>query len=123
MGATPEKLLADLNTLGLLFESLVVRDLRVYAAAHRGEVLHYRDSYGLEVDAIVTSDDGRWGAVEVKLGSGSIEDAALNLLRFREQVDTSRTGPPAFLGVVTRSGLGYTRPDGVSVIPIHALGP
>lgn len=123
LGATSATLLADLNTLGLLFESLVVRDLRVYASARRGEVYHYRDSYGLEVDAIVTVDDGRWGAIEVKLGAGSIEDAARNLLAFRERVDTSRAGAPAFLGVVTPSAYGYTRPDGVSVIPIHALGP
>jgi len=123
LGATSAKLLADLNTLGLLFESLVVRDLRVYASARRGEVYHYRDSYGLEVDAIVTVDDGRWGAIEVKLGAGSIEDAARNLLTFRDRVDTSRAGAPAFLGVVTPSAYGYVRPDGVSVIPIHALGP
>ncbi|WP_024286143.1 ATP-binding protein [Cellulomonas sp. KRMCY2] len=123
LGATSERLLADLNSLGLLFESLVVRDLRVYAQAHGGEVLHYRDSTGLEVDAIVSTDDGRWGAAEVKLGAGQIEDAARNLLRFRDRIDTSRSGTPAFLAVITPSGLGYTRPDGVSVVPLGALGP
>ena len=123
LGATSQTLLADLNTLGLLFESLVVRDLRVYAAAHRGEVYHYRDSYGLEVDAVVTQRGGHWGAVEVRLGAGSIDGAARNLLAFRERVDTTRAGAPAFLAVVTPSAYGYTRPDGVSVIPIHALGP
>ena len=100
-----------------------MRDLRIYAQTYGGEVLHYRDSTGLEVDAIVTTDEGRWGAVEVKLGAGQIEDAARSLLRFRARVDTSRSGTPAFLAVITPSGLGYARRDGVSVVPLGSLGP
>lgn len=123
MGATPARLRTDLEALGPLVESLAIRDLRVYASAHRGTVYHYRDSYGLEVDAILTLPDGRWGALEIKLGAGRIESAARNLLTFRERVDTHRVGDPAFLCVVTTSGLGYLRPDGIGVVPIHALAP
>ncbi|PVU82839.1 ATP-binding protein [Cellulomonas sp. WB94] len=121
--ATPETLLADLNFFGLLFESLVIRDLRVYAQAADGAVSHYRDSTGLEVDVVVETGDGRWGAFEVKLGASQIDTAAAGLLRFRDRVDTSRVGEPSVLGVITPSGLGYRRPDGVSVLPIGALGP
>jgi len=121
--ATPETLHADLKCFGLLFESLVIRDLRVYAQAADGTVSHYRDSTGLEVDVIVETGDGRWGAFEVKLGARQIDDAAAGLLRFRDRVDTSRVGEPSVLGVITPSGLGYRRPDGVSVVPIGALGP
>jgi len=123
LDATPERLLRDLNTLGLLFESLVVRDLRVYADAADGAVHHYRDSDGLEVDAIVEARDGTWGAFEVKLGAGQIDQAASRLLKFAEKIDTAKVGAPAVLGVVTASGYGLTRPDGVVTIPIGALGP
>jgi predicted AAA+ superfamily ATPase len=121
--ATPERLLADLNLLGLLFESLVVRDLRVYAQASDATVLHYRDNTGLEVDAIVEVADGRWAAFEVKLGPGQIDDAAHTLLTFASRVDTTKCGAPAALGVITVAGYGYRRPDGVHVIPIAALVP
>jgi predicted AAA+ superfamily ATPase len=120
---TAETLFADLNLFGLLFESLVIRDLRVYAQAGDDTVSHYRDSTGLEVDVIVETGDGRWGAFEVKLGAGQIDTAAAGLLRFRDRVDTSRVGEPSVLGVITPSGLGYRRPDGVSVVPLGALGP
>ena len=72
---------------------------------------------------IVETGDGRWGAFEVKLGASQIDTAAAGLLRFRDRVDTSRVGEPSVLGVITPSGLGYRRPDGVSVVPIGALGP
>ncbi len=121
--ATPERLLADLQALGLLFESLVVRDLRVYAQASDATVLHYRDNTGLEVDAIVEVSDGRWAAFEVKLGQGQVDAAAASLLTFATRVDTAKCGAPAALGVITASGYGYQRPDGVHVIPIGALGP
>jgi predicted AAA+ superfamily ATPase len=124
LGGSPPKLLADLNLLGLLFESLVVRDLRIYAQASDAEVLHYRDNTGLEVDAIVEARDGRWSAFEVKLGGEDhIEDAATNLLTFAGRVDTAKTGAPARLGVIVASGYGYVRDDGIAVIPIGALGP
>jgi len=123
LDATPAKLLRDLNTLGLLFESLVVRDLRVYADATDAAVYHYRDSDGLEVDAIVESRDGTWGAFEVKLGTGQIDQAAAQLIKFADKVDTDKVGAPAVLGVITAGGYGLTRPDGVVTIPIGALGP
>lgn len=123
LDATPERLLRDLNTLGLLFESLVVRDLRVYADATDGAVYHYRDSDDLEVDAIVEARDGTWGAFEVKLGTGQIDQAATQLLRFADKIDTAKVGAPAVLGVITANGYGLTRPDGVVTIPIGALGP
>lgn len=121
--ATPARLLRDLDFLGFLFESMVIRDLRVYAQAADAEVFHYREKAGLEVDAIVQGNDGRWGAFEVKLGEGRADEAADNLLRLAQKVDRDRMGKPAALGVIVSSGYGYTREDGVSVIPIGALGP
>jgi uncharacterized protein len=121
--ATPDRLLADLNLLGFLFESLVVRDLRVYAQAADAQVLQYRDSDGLEVDAIVEAGDGRWMALEVKLGQGQVDAAATSLKRFAERIDTDSCGSPALLGVIVATGYGYRREDGVAVIPIGALGP
>lgn len=121
--ATPERLLGDLESLGFLFESLVVRDLRVYAQASGALVSQYRDDGGLEVDAIVEAADGRWMAFEVKLGQGQVDQAAASLSRFAERVDTASSGSPALLGVIVASGYGYRREDGVAVIPIGALGP
>ena len=119
--ATPVSLRADLNTLGLLFESLVIRDLRVYAGLLDAEVFHYRDESDLEVDVIVDAGD-RWAAFEVKLGAGQIDAAARTLTTFRDRVDTSRRGEPALLGVIVGTGAyGYVRPDSVHVIPIGAL--
>ena len=123
LGATPDRLLRDLNLLGFLFESLVVRDLRVYAQAAQARVSQYRDSGGLEVNAIVETSDGRWMAFEVKLGHGQIDDAAASLTRFAERIDTASSGRPALLGVIAATGYGYRRKDGVAVIPIGALGP
>lgn len=123
LDASPAKLVRDLKTLGLLFESLVVRDLRVYADAIDATVSHYRDSDGLEVDAIVEARDGTWGAFEVKLGAGQIDQAAENLLTFAAKVDTDKVGAPAVLGVITANGYALTRSDGVMTIPIGALGP
>ncbi len=123
MGSGPERLVRDLKALGLLFESMVIRDLRVYAQAAGAEVLHYRDSDGLEVDAIVECRDGRWAAFEVKLGFHKVDEACANLHKFAKRIDTSRCGPPAALGVIIGSGYGYRREGGVHVIPIGALGP
>ncbi len=123
LGATPQRLLRDVETLGLLFESLVVRDLRVYAQSFGATVLHYRDNTGLEVDAIVETPDGAWAAFEIKLGQTRIDDAAATLLKFAERVDDRRTGPLARLGVITATGYAYDRPDGVAVVPLGTLGP
>jgi predicted AAA+ superfamily ATPase len=123
LGADPAALLRDLNLLGFLFESLVVRDLRIYAQAGRGEVKQFLDNKGLEVDAVVESDRG-WGAFEVKLGGEEpIQEGAASLLKFASEIDTQRSGRPSTLGVIVGGGYGYTREDGVQVIPITALGP
>lgn len=121
LGIKPDRLMKDFNLFGFLFESLCVRDLRVYAQANDGEVFHYRDASGLEVDQVVVLRDGRWGAVEVKLGGGQIEDAARNLLAFRDRVDDASMGAPSFLAVVTGTDLAYRRTDGVFVVPLACL--
>ena len=123
LAAGPERLLADLEALGFLFESLVVRDLRIYGQASQASVYHYRDSDRLEVDVIVEARDGRWLAAEVKLGGDDgIEQAARSLLRLRGKVDDSRIRPPSKLLIITAGGYGYERPDGTTVLPITALG-
>lgn len=118
---TPEKLRNDLNYVGFLFESLVIRDLRIYSQVDEGKVWHYRDSSGLEVDAIVSYDYGRWAAIEVKLGFHQIDAAAANLLKFASKVDDSKMGKPGALIVVVPGGWAYTREDGVHVVPINLL--
>jgi uncharacterized protein len=120
--AMPADLLKDLNYLGLLFESLVVRDLRTYAQPRGGQLFHYRDQSNLEVDAIVQAPDA-WAAFEVKLNPKDVDEAAAHLLTFVERVDTSRRGEPAALGVIVSSGYGYVRDDGVHVIPIGSVAP
>ena len=122
--AGPARLWRDPSYLGQAFESLVVRDLRVYAESNDSSVYHYRDSNGHELDAVVEHGDGRWLAVEVELGSGArLDFAAGSLQRACAQIDTSRVGEPAKKLVITAGGYGYERPDGVSVVPITALGP
>lgn len=117
LGASGKDLLADFRTFGLLFESMVIRDLRVYAHSLGGEVFHYHDSDGLEADAIIHLHDGRWGAIEVKLGAGMIDDAAKNLLKIKDKVQSV----PSFLAVVTGTEYAYVRKDGVHVVPIGCL--
>lgn len=124
LAAGPSRLLADLNYLGLLFESLAIRDCRVYATPLDATIHHYRDSDGLEVDVVIQVRDGGWGAFEVKLGGErAIEEAAAGLLKFAGKVDTGKVGEPAVLGVITANGYGYTRPDGIVIVPVGALGP
>lgn len=123
IGATPDRLLRDPNTLGLLFESLVIRDLRIYGQAIGASLFHYRDSTGLEADAILQLRDGRWAAIEIKLGPGDIAAGAASLLRVAGRIDPSRHGEPQFLAVITGWGYAYRRPeDGVFVVPIGTLG-
>lgn len=119
----PEQLLNDLNFMGLLFESMVIRDLRVFAQCFDGKVLHYRDEQKNEVDAIIEVADGRWGAFEIKLGQGRVDEAAESLLNFIDKIDTKKCGEPEILGVITGRGYGHLRDDGIAVIPIGALGP
>jgi len=123
MSATPERLLRDPNLLGLLFEALVIRDLRVYSQPLGGRVFGYRSNTGSEADAIVELPDGGWAAFEVKLGPGAVDAAAASLLRVVQQIDTDRVGEPRALAVIVGFGYGYMRDDGVAVIPIGALGP
>ena len=121
--SSPEGLLSDLNAMGYLFETLCVRDLRVYARSLGGDVYHYRDKGGLEVDAIVRLSDGSWGAVEVKLGGRArIDEGARNVLALAGKVDGTRTPRPRFCMVLTGGQYGYTRPDGVHVVPLACLG-
>lgn len=122
LGANQQLLLNDLNFTGFLFESMVVHDLRVYAQANDAKVYHYRDSSGLEVDSIVQKYNGDWSAFEIKLGTGQIEEAAENLLRFAQLVDTEKSGKPKSLNIITGTGMSYTRKDGVNVIALASLG-
>jgi predicted AAA+ superfamily ATPase len=121
--AGPDELRRDLKTFGFLFESLAVRDLRVYATASGAHVHHYRDNTGQEVDAIVTAGFKRWAAFEIKLGTSDdvLDAAAASLLAFAAKVDTQSSGMPQALGILTSGGYAYKRPDGVSVIPLAAL--
>lgn len=121
VGANADRLLRDLDYFGQVFESLVVRDLRVYADVHDAIVHHYRDSAGREVDAIIERRDGSWIAVEVKLAASREEDAAASLKRFAANLDTARTEPPSAMMIITGGQYGYTRADGIHVIPIGAL--
>ncbi len=118
--ASPARLLADLNWFGFLFESMVVRDLRVYAEALEAQVFHYRDESGLEADVIIEMPDGKWAAFEVKLGATAaiVDAAAANLLDLRDRVNAE---PPLALGVITATGYGIVRKDGVLQIPIGAV--
>ena len=119
--ANVDSILDNFNYFGFLFESLVARDLRVYAQALDGEIFHYRDKDNLEADLVIRLNDDRWAAVEVKLGSKEIEDGAKHLIELRNKVDTSNVGEPSFLMVVTGGQFAYRRNDGVFVVPIGCL--
>jgi predicted AAA+ superfamily ATPase len=121
LGAGAQQLRADLNTLGTLFESAVVHDLTVLTPG--GEVSHYRDSNGKEIDAILTLPDGRWGAVEVKLGGQQVGAGAQSLQAVIAQVDTAAIGEPTFRLVVTGTGPILVTDDGTVTAPLTALGP
>jgi len=121
LNASPKSLLNDFNTFGLLFESMAVRDLRVYAQANDGKVFHYRDRNGLEADAVIQLADGRWGAVEVKMGFKEMEKGVENLKKIRDKVNTEKMMEPSFLMVLTAGEYAYRRDDGVYVVPIGCL--
>lgn len=122
LGADEDGLLGDLVTMGYLFESLCVRDLRVYAGMLGGTVRHYRDKGGLEADAVISLPSGSWAGVEVKLGGAErIDEGARHLLALAAKVDERATGAPAFLMVLTGGEYAYTRPDGVHVVPLGCL--
>ena len=121
MKAGPDQLRSDLKTLGFLFESAVIHDLTVFATALDGEIFHYRDSNGHEIDAIIALADGRWGAVEVKLGGGRVLDAADSLNAAIQQIDTDAVGDPSFRLVITGTGHTLVTDDGTVTAPLAAL--
>lgn len=123
LGIGPKDLLADFNTYGLLFETLAVRDLRVYAEALDGYVSHYRDRNGLECDAVVHLRNGKYGLVEVKIGGDTlIEEGVKNLKNLSQKIDTDRMNEPSFMMVLTAIGdYAFRRSDGVWIVPIAAL--
>lgn len=125
LGVGPNDLINDMKTFGLLFETLCVRDLRVYAEVMNGSVYHYRDKNGLECDAVVHLRNGSYGLIEIKIGGESkIEEGAENLLRLSSIIDTGKMKAPAFCMVLTGVGkYAYRRSDGVYVVPISCLKP
>ena len=125
LGLGPADLMKDLNTTGFLFETLCIRDLRVFAEALNGKVYHYRDKNGLECDAVVHLRDGRYALIEIKLGGPSlIDEGAKTLQQLTQRIDTARMNEPAFRMVLTATGqYAYRRPeDGIYVVPIGCLG-
>jgi hypothetical protein len=123
LGLGPNDLIYDLNTMGLFFESLCVRDLRVYADALDGNVYKFRQKDGLECDAVLHLRNGSYGLMEVKLGGSEIDRAAENLIKLKNRIDTTRMKEPSFMMVITATGYAYTRPDGVHVVPVGCLKP
>lgn len=122
LGLGPENLINDLETFGLLFESMCIRDLRVYSDRIKGQVFHYRDAKGREADAVIHLRDGRWGAVEVKLGNqDKINEGAENLLNLQADIDTDKVKGPSFLMILTATPYAYKREDGVFVVPLGCL--
>ncbi|MFN3640820.1 MAG: ATP-binding protein, partial [Flavobacterium sp.] len=122
LGVGKETLLDDIKFTGFLFESLAVHELRVYSQANDAKVYHYYDSSGLEVDAIVQKYSGEWCAFKIKLGTGQIDQAAQNLLKFASIVDENNSKLLRSLNVITGTGVSYTRNDGVNVISLASLG-
>ena len=123
LGIGPQDLVADLNTFGFLFETMCVRDLRVFADAIGGTVYHYRDKDGLECDAVVHLRNGSYGLIEIKLGGDTlIDDGARTLNTLAQKIDTDKMKAPAFSMVLVGIGdYAYRRPDGVYVVPIGSL--
>lgn len=124
LSAGEETLVRDPNTTGLLFESMCYRDLCVYSSALYGDVRHYRDDSNLEIDSIVQLRDGRWGAVEVKMGTDQFDLAAANLIRLKNKMIDSGAQKPSFLMILNAvGGVAHTREDGVAEVPLDCLGP
>lgn len=123
LGLRPNDLVKDLNTMGLFFETMCVRDLRVYAESLDGEVYHYRDKSGLECDTVIHLRNGSFGLIEIKLGGDHlIEEGVENLKAFSAKIDTKKMKEPAFMMVLTGTGkYAYRRKDGVYVVPVGCL--
>jgi len=116
-----EYLIKDLNFTGFIFENMCMRDLKIYADAIDARLSYYRDKNDFEVDCILETADGKWGAIEVKLGAGEIPTAVENLNKFKERVDTEKYGEPSFLMVLTGADYSYKRDDGIYVVSIGTL--
>ena len=125
LGLGPGDLISDLNTYGLIFENLCVRDLRVYAETLNGSVYHYRDSSNLECDAVIHLRDGKYGLVEIKLGGDKlVKEGVENLIKLQQKIDTSKMNNPAFLMVLVAKGkYAYQQENGVYIVPIGCLKP
>ena len=121
LGLSIDKILADLNYFGFLFESLVIRDLRIYAEVHDGKVFYYRDSRNMEIDAIIEYPDTSWAAFEVKMGFKAQDEAAANLLKFANKINQEKMGKPKALTVITANGFACRRKDGINVVPLPVL--
>ncbi|WP_294115681.1 DUF4143 domain-containing protein [uncultured Fibrobacter sp.] len=119
LNISPDDLMADLKSFGFFFEDLAVRDLNIYASLLGGTVKHYRDSRGLECDAVVHTPKGKWGAIEIKLGGDKlIEEGAANLNKLKDDVDDPNM---AFMAIITATGPAYRRVDGIYVTPLNCL--
>lgn len=123
LGIGPSDLINDLNTFGLVFENLCVRDLRVYAESINGSLYHYRDSSSLECDAVIHLRNGDYGLIEIKLGGDMlIEEGATNLIKLKDKLDTTKMKRPSFLMILTATGnYAYKRKDDIYVVPIGCL--
>jgi len=121
LGATPEKLIFDLQAFGGIFEGMCLRDLLIYADANDATVFHYRDNSDLEVDAIIEKRDGSWGAFEIKLGEKETIKGVKSLLRLKAKIEKDGGAPPLCLAVLTGAGIAMQRDDGVMIIPISML--
>lgn len=123
LGLGPSDLIKNMNTFGLFFENLVVRDLRIYAESLKGNVYHYRDASGLECDAVIHLRNGEYGLVEIKLGGDKlIEEGVKSLLKLSNKIDTDKMNKPSFMMIITASSnYAYKRPDGVYIVPIGCL--
>ena len=123
LGIGPKDLINDLSTMGLMFENMCVRDIRIYAESIDGSVYHYRDKSGLECDAVIHLRNGRYGLIEIKLGGDKlIEEGAVNLLKLKDRIDGEKMNDPSFLMVLCGvAPFAYKRNDGVMVVPIGCL--
>ena len=121
LGLKKSDLINDLNFTGFIFENMCMRDLKIYAESLNGNLSYYRDKNDFEVDCILTLDNGKWGAIEIKLGAGEILYAAENLNKFKENIDTEKYGKPSFLMVLTADEYSYKREDGIYVVSIGSL--
>ena len=123
LGLSPDLLLKDLPFMGFVFETLCIRDLRVYSQSMGGTISYYHDRYDLECDCVLHLRDGRYALIECKMGGSGIDEGAAHLLQIKGLIEKHNMRPPSFLMVLTASDLAYERPDGVKVVPIGCLGP